>query len=196
MAQKDVEWDLELEESAQGTDLFEAPGSGIQHLEAREEAANWSAGGTPRGSSGRVEIARARRHSLGGAMTALESAVAAPAAAAGWFDSVGKAIANLRVALDDHIEATEGLEGLLAELVEVAPRLAGEVGLIKAEHEELVETLERADMTLKAAVELASDDPEPVRRRIMTLLGRLSLHRQRGADLVYEAYNVDIATAD
>jgi hypothetical protein len=30
----------------------------------------------------------------------------------------------------------------------------------------------------------------------MTVLGRLSLHRQRGADLVYEAYNVDIAAGD
>jgi hypothetical protein len=35
-----------------------------------------------------------------------------------------------------------------------------------------------------------------VRRRVIALLGRLAIHRQRGSDLVYEAYNVDITAAD
>lgn len=197
MAQNDTEWRLELEESAQGTDLFEAPGSAVHAEDARQEATDWNAGvESSDGPGARVEKARARRHSLAGAMTTLESVVASPAAAAGWLEAVGVALDGLRSALEEHMSVTEGHEGLLAEIVEVAPRLSTEVELVKSEHGELLETLERAHLTLTGAIELGIDDPEPIRRRIMTLLGRLSLHRQRGADLVYEAYNVDIATAD
>jgi hypothetical protein len=35
-----------------------------------------------------------------------------------------------------------------------------------------------------------------VRRRVVNLIGRLTLHRQAGSDLVFEAYNVDIAASD
>jgi hypothetical protein len=35
-----------------------------------------------------------------------------------------------------------------------------------------------------------------VRRQVTTLLGRLTLHRQAGADLVFDAYNVDIGAMD
>lgn len=197
MSDKDRDWELELEESAQGTDLFEAPGSDIQSDEAREAAADWSSGAEPAGTAtDRVERARTRRHSLGDAMTDMEMALASPAAAEGWFDTVAEALDELREALQDHVNVTEGKDGLLEEVLEVAPRLEGEIDLIRAEHEEMLDTLERADLTLKGIFELSSLDPEPVRRRVMTLLGRLSLHRQRGADLVYEAYNVDIATAD
>lgn len=186
-----------MEESAQGTDLFEAPGQDIQSSEAKEDAAEFAAGGdTPPGSSHRLERARGRRHSLGAAMADLEKVAAAPSGADGWQDSVSAALEELRLALFEHIGVTEGEGGLLAEILDVAPHFATEVALTKAEHEGLFEALDRAVLTLEGAKEIASKDPEPVRRRVMTLLGRLSLHRQRGADLVYDAYNVDIATAD
>lgn len=197
MTQNRGEWELELEESAQGVDLFEAPGAAAHEDSARVEAEDWSSGVADSGDSPpRVERARARRHSLGDALTALEQAVAKPAAVGGWLDAVSEAIDELRRALEEHIEVTEGLEGLLAEIQDVAPRLSGEVDLIKAEHDELLEALERAELTVSGTRSISSEDPEPIRRRVMTLLGRLSQHRQRGADLVYEAYNVDIATAD
>lgn len=194
MTQNEREWRLDLEESAQGTDLFEAPGRDVQTSEARASAVE-AAAGDPEGSSN-VEQVRERRHSLSGAMTELEAVVSSPSGAEGWHDSVAKALADLRVALNEHIVVTEGDDGLLAEILDVAPRFAAEIGLIRAEHEGLDEALERAVLTLEGAVEIGSDDPDAIRRRVMTVLGRLSLHRQRGADLVYDAYNVDIATAD
>ena len=197
MTQNDGEWRRELEESAQGSDYFETPGSDIQRADAREEAVEFTSGSPDRlQPSGRVEKARTRRHSLASAMTELETVVSSPAAAEGWHQAVSDALDELRLALVEHIEVTEGEEGLLDEIIANEPRFATEVALIKGEHEELVDGLDRAFLTLEGTIDMASDDPEPIRRRVMTLLGRLSLHRQRGADLVYDAYNVDIATGD
>lgn len=197
MTQKDAEWEQELEESAQGTDLFSAPGHDLAATDAKEEAHEYTAGATQTGEpSGRVERARTRRHSLKDAMTELESVVSSPAGADGWVDAVGAAMTELGLALKEHVDVTEGHEGLLDEILVNAPRFAAEVALIKAEHEELEDALERAFLTLEGTMTVGSKDPEPIRRRVMTVLGRLSLHRQRGADLVYEAYNVDIAAGD
>jgi hypothetical protein len=193
MAQQNSEWELELEESAQGTDNFTAPGRAIQSEEARESAKEWSAGSDAGGigSSSRVEKARVRRHLLGEALRSVERAVARPSEAEQWLDGVTATLAELGRALDEHIEVTEGKGGLLEEIRDVAPRLSGEIQLIEAEHEELIDLLAKAEASLEQ-----STDPKAIRNRAMALLPRLSLHRQRGADLVYDAYNVDIAASD
>jgi hypothetical protein len=197
MTQKEAEWQLELEESAQGTDLFKAPGAEVQAEEAREDAVKPIADPLGAGNSTpRVETVRATRHSLGKTMTDLESAAASPASAAGWLEGVSDAIDELGEALEEHISAAEGKNGMLAEILDHAPRLAMELGLIEEEHAGLEESLAQAQLTLRGAMEIGCSDPEPSRSRVMTLLSRLSLHRQRGADLVYEAYNVDIASVD
>ena len=193
MAQQNRDWELELEESAQGTDSFTAPGGAIQADEARETAKEWSAGSDADATDSlpRVEKARVRRHLLGDALHRLEHSVAGPSEAEGWADGVRAALAELRRALDEHIEVTEGPGGLLEEVRDVAPRLSGEIGVIETEHEELVDLLNKAEASLEQ-----STDPKAIRNRAMALLPRLSLHRQRGADLVYDAYNVDIAASD
>lgn len=197
MTQNDAEWKRELEESAQGVDLFEAPGGEMQATEAKDDADEYIAGASqPAEATDRVERARKRRHSLKDAMTDLEAVVSSPAGAEGWVDTVSKAMKELGLALKEHVDVTEGDEGLLDEILIHAPRFAAEVDLIRAEHEELEDALERAFLTLEGTMTVGSKDPEPIRRRVMTVLGRLSLHRQRGADLVYEAYNVDIAAGD
>lgn len=193
MAQQD-NWEMELEESAQGTDSFTAPGGEAQLEEAREAAKEWNAGDDSAGDVGpteRVETARTRRHQLGDALVGLEAAVARPSAANDWLGGVNEGMAELRQSLEEHIEVTEGSGGLLEEVVEVAPRLSNEVALIKTEHQEMIEAMGKAEAGIEE-----SHDPRAVRQRVMALLSQLSLHRQRGADLVYEAYNVDIAAGD
>jgi hypothetical protein len=197
MSQKEAEWRLELEESAQGTDLFEPPGAEVQTEDAREDAVEPIADPLGAGNSTpRVETARATRHSLGKAMIALESAIASPSSAAGWWEVVADAIDELGEALEEHISATEGTNGLLAEILDQAPRFAMELELIAEEHAGLKESLAQAQLTLRGTMEIDSSDAGPIRGSVITLLGRLSLHRQRGADLAYEAYNVDIASAN
>ena len=194
MTSKDAEWQLELEESAQGTDFFEAPGSTLQIEDAREDVAK--ARLELGESTPRVETARARRHSLITAMSRLEAVIASPAAAEGWLGAVAVALDEVRLAFEEHVDVTEGSDGLLPEILQIAPRFATEIELIKAEHEGIGEALDVAGLTIDSVLEIGSEDPQPVRGRVVTLLGRLGLHRQRGADLVYDTYNVDIASSD
>lgn len=196
MAQTSREWEMELEESAQGSDSYTAPGANVQVAEARETAKEFAGGSDLSAASnvsqsGRVEKARTRRHALGESLTALESAVASPSAAEGWLSGVSDCMSELRLAIEEHIETTEGRGGLLEEIVDLAPRLSNEVRLIEVDHQRILEALEEAEGAI-----LGSTDPKAIRNRVMSLLPQLSLHRQRGADLVYEAYNVDIAAGD
>ncbi len=129
-------------------------------------------------------------------MASLEAVASGPSGVDGWYDAVLGAVDELGAALEDHIVEAEGSEGLLEEVLETAPRLAGEVAIIEAEHGELRDAIDRARQTIRSSLTVASPQPERVRRRVMALLGRLALHRQRGADLVYEAYTVDINAGD
>jgi hypothetical protein len=126
-------------------------------------------------------------------MARVEEAVSKPRSAVGWIDLVASALTELRAVWLAHVDEVEGDEGLLADVIEAAPRLSGAVQEIKVEHRTI-----GAQVEAIATVVGASPAPEAelVRRRVMSLLGHLTRHRQHGADLVYEAYNVDISASD
>ena len=147
-------------------------------------------------STGRLASANSRRRVLSETMVDLEHAVAGPASAGGWLDRVNGCLVELHHALSAHIEDVEGESGLLAEILDVAPRLAPMTQAIEREHVSLLDAYHRTEQRLRAAREHGPGDYGAVRRRVTSLLGRLTLHRQHGSDLVYEAYNVDIDAAD
>lgn len=140
--------------------------------------------------------ANARRRALNDAMTELEKAVAGPAPAEGWLDRLDNGLAGLREGLEAHIAEVEGPHGLLADIMELAPRLAAATRELEEEHVALLNAWDRTERTLEAVRRNGETDRAALRRRVTSLLGRVTLHRQRGADLVYEAYNVDIAASD
>lgn len=140
-----------------------------------------------------VERARVRRVELHDAMTGLETQVARASGSDAWCDNVETALAELGAALDAHIQDVEDVDGLLARVVDEAPHLAGEAAALTEEHQQLSAARYRALATLRQP---GRPDPAVVRRRVTTLLGRLALHRQRGAELVYDAYSVDIGIGD
>jgi hypothetical protein len=128
---------------------------------------------------------------MGGA----EAALAAPAAgrAGAWAAGVGAALQALRAAFDTHVEITEGDDGILAEIVRLSPRLDRPVTGLRREHDELREVLHEQIAFFETAPVAPDTRWVEARRDAMTeLLGRLARHRQRGADLTYEAYGVDI----
>ncbi len=191
----DAERLLELEESAEGVDLFRPPGEQLQVDKARDqaEASGWipdSAATARRRPS--LARARARRDDLHEAMVQLETSVAGPAQSDGWTKAVHTSLLTLRGALDAHIREVEVPDGLLAEIAEMAPRLLPDIETIFAEHVELIRAWDRA----REALEAEGVREAEVRRRVTWLLGRLTIHRQRGSSLVYDAYNVDIGAAD
>ncbi len=144
-----------------------------------------------------LEIARGRRADLHRSLVEVEMAIAAPVAgrASEWLTRVFQSLLRLREAFDQHVVATEGAEGLFAEVVRLAPRLAGPVGTLADAHGAIREEINTA---LAAVHELEGDGERAntVRERILALLAALSRHRQHGADLVYEAYAVDIGGGD
>lgn len=180
---------LELEESAEGTDLFRTPGSDMMLDQARDqaEASGWIPEREEREATHRVECGR--RDAVRQAMDRLEEAAARPAGSSGWAAEVEAALDELSAAVDVHISATEHPDGFLDEILVVAPRLGPMVAEIRMEHSALRAAIARVRSN-------DGGDVRAMRRRVLRLLGRLVEHRQRGSDLVYEAYSVDLGAGD
>jgi len=139
-----------------------------------------------------VSLDSLRRHraELRESMSALEAALAAPAAEAKahWADRVDTALAGLSADFAVHVEITEGPDGLYQELLAASPRLTQAVSLLTKEHGEISGLLD----DVRSAVRAPDSDVDLMRDEGTRLLGRLVRHRQRGSDLVYEAYEFDI----
>jgi hypothetical protein len=97
---------------------------------------------------------------------------------------------ELSADLRAHVHVTESPGGIYEEVVAAAPRLAGRVRRLVTEHAEMVRLVE--DLIARAGGGLDEDGVAVVRTHSMTLLGRLSRHRQASADLLYEAYETDV----
>lgn len=140
------------------------------------------------------EGARRRRAPLREAANDLELAISAPVGTGPvWRDRVRESIARVQVALKQHINDTEGPDGLYRELQNDAPRLSNLVRLLTEEHTALKERINQAlTMLEKLPKTFDTEEAEPARESILLLLGRISRHRQKGADLVWRAYSVDI----
>lgn len=142
-----------------------------------------------------LESARQRRAGLRRAMVALEEAVARPAHGreAEWIAEMGNSLAGLQGAFDAHIEITEAPDGLFAEIVQMAPRLANAAKRLEKEHPVISRRVEDAMASFAGAPATPDDEWVAARRDAVTeLLGLIVRHRQKGADLTYEAYEVEI----
>ena len=104
-----------------------------------------------------------------------------------WPVMLHRRLDDLRAALDDHRNLTEGDRGCYAEVVAAAPRLArGMHGLIR-DHERLNDALAALRTRVDAGAPVAD-----LRRGGADLLRLLDRHRRRGITLLYEAYGTDI----
>jgi len=140
------------------------------------------------------EEAARRRADLHHALIDVERAISSPAAGRleTWTGDVVKRLTILRDAINEHIEVTERQDGLYEEILHRAPRLSGHVERLRAEHPSLrdgtIGLIERFHATPVGdgwSLDEARDD-------VQRLLGKIVKHRQAGADLVWEAYNLDI----
>ena len=139
-----------------------------------------------------LEELRRHRAELRESISAREDARAAPAAGdrVRWAQRVHVAVVELAGDLREHVDLTEGPDGLYREVLTTTPRLSGAVDALTREH-----VLIRGQVDSLLARVGASDvvaDVDRVRDLGTALLGRLVRHRQRGSDLVFEAYEFDI----
>jgi hypothetical protein len=140
-----------------------------------------------------AETAR-RRADLHVALVAVERAISSPAVGreVDWSKDVLRAMQELAFTIDQHIEVTERPMGLYEEIAQKAPRLAAKSEHLRHEHPELRD-LARALVSRLESTPIGDSWPlTEARDDLQRLLGRLVRHRQVGADLVWEAYNLDI----
>jgi hypothetical protein len=135
-----------------------------------------------------LQVARRHRAALLRSIQAFEQALATPAGEPGWREKASTRLHSLRGAFAEHIVVTEGPDGLYAELLDHAPRLARQVQVLVREHAAIAATMSG----LQRRIDIPDVRVEDIRTWASDLLRELSRHRQRGADLVYEAYATDI----
>lgn len=140
------------------------------------------------------EEALRRRAPLRAAASGLELAIAAPVGTGKvWRDRVEEHLEKTRTALDEHIALTEGPKGLYENLQRDAPRLSNLINLLRKEHDTIRDEIDAAVSALhELPGQLDDDCCEGVREAVLSMLGRISRHRQKGADLIWRAYSVDI----
>ena len=139
--------------------------------------------------------ARKRRQTLHDAIVQLEVAISSPAAGRvdDWSGQVTKDMVGVRDAFDQHIIVTEKPGGLYEEIMERAPRLAGTVKRLQDEHPAIEASIAKLLGRLEAGEVNGDTWPlDKARDDLQRLIGSVVRHRQKGADLVWEAYNVDI----
>jgi hypothetical protein len=142
-----------------------------------------------------LQEAAKRRKTLHEGLIGLEVAISSPAAGRipDWTSLVTKEITGIRDAWDQHVDTTEKPGGLYEEIVTMSPRLAGTIERLHGEHPEITEAvgemLARLEQVEIGGLPWPLDD---ARDDLQRLIGKLIRHRQKGADLVWEAYNLDI----
>ena len=142
-----------------------------------------------------LDDVRMRRDGLKSVMSGLEVALAAPFANRDdWLPNVREALEAVREVWTRHIVDTEAPGAFLDELVTEAPRLSMPASRLQREHTEILTMITRLEGQLATGPGPGEYDEWSERKRadLTTLLVALARHRQRGADLVYEAYDVDI----
>lgn len=141
-----------------------------------------------------LDAVRTRREALYEAVVGLEDALATPVGdGKKWRLRVAMAVDHATIRIEEHAKQTEAKGGFLDKVLQEVPRLQRKVNQLKVDHERLEKEVD----ALRLAISLIDDEKVPqeavnVRNQAIELLGQMTRHRQRGADLIYEAYHVDI----
>ena len=99
-------------------------------------------------------------------------------------------LAEIADDLREHVVVTEGPDGLHQAILAGDLRLTNAVEALTAEHAQLAAQVD----ALLTATEppVTTTDVADIREQATQLLADLIRHRQRGADLIFEAYDTDI----
>lgn len=137
-----------------------------------------------------IDRVRAHRAELRAAVTALDLSLSAPLGRITWIEDVHSSMVELARDFADHIELTQRPGGIYETVRSTQSRLSEAVDQLIDEHASLAAEIKACLDALE--VRDHSADLRAIREEITELVGLLVRHRQRGGDLVYEAYSVDI----
>jgi hypothetical protein len=138
-----------------------------------------------------LSVVRTGRAHLRRACQELEVTLSAPLTGreVDWSLDVATALTRLQESFAAHVSLTEGAGGLFEQVRADTPRLEAALRRLHGEHLDLADKLASAGQQLSAPDEA---DLSRARSQLTQVLALLSRHRQRGADLLYQAYQVDI----
>jgi hypothetical protein len=117
------------------------------------------------------------------AMEAASASVAREDRATG----LAAALERLADAWRRHVAESEDPEGLLADIVDQAPHLSAAVAGLREQHRVLAARLR----TLRLRLIAAEGPTRPILEEASDVLSAMADHQQRGASLVWDAFNVD-----
>ena len=133
-----------------------------------------------------------RRTELEESMQLVEREAAGPSGSANWLNDLRTAVRRLEAALNQHITHVESPDGLLEQIVERAPRLQRSVEGTRTHHAVMAHSIADLLDLLTPSEGSAAVPVAQIRADVIEILNELARHRQDGADLIYEAYDVDI----
>ncbi len=139
-----------------------------------------------------ARVVTARRGQLHGALVELEAALTRPLRDGDeWCKVTTKAVEHLAWTLATHVDETEHPDGLLRSVEAAAPWLAPRIGQLRRDHQILIGRC--AALIDRCHGGAPAHD---VREDGLDLLSDLTRHRHRGADLLYDADEVDVGVGD
>jgi hypothetical protein len=143
-----------------------------------------------------LDAVRVRRAELRETLNGMERSLAAPAAgrAVVWGEAVHASLLTVASDFGAHVEVTEGPGGLHQSILAGDLRLANAVAALTVEHGQIAEEI--AVLVADSEAPVTPADVDDLRDRATRLLGHLVRHRQRGADLIYEAFQTDVGGGD
>lgn len=144
-----------------------------------------------------LDAVRSRREALYEAVVGLEDALATPIGdGSKWRLRVAMAVDHAAMRIQEHSTQSEMRGGFLERALRDEPRLARRISQLRVDHERLEKEVDALKVGM---AEISDRDVETrgvaLRNQAIELLGQLTRHRQRGADLIYEMYQVDIGNS-
>jgi hypothetical protein len=155
--------------------------------------------GSPQDDGTILDAALRRRAELHDSTKTLVRALetASPGREEPWLQRVHEALLHLQADFAHHIETTEAPDGIHAEMLHVQPRLAYRVRRLCDDHVAIRDRIDAAvALSSRGAAEGDRSTIASVRDQATEVVALITRHRQRSADLVYEAYNTDIGIGE
>lgn len=113
-----------------------------------------------------------------------------------WLESVYQALSLLRTSLGEASELGESAGGLIAKLKSEGRMYFHRADQLQQEFDEMVRRCDATIEHLRSQGDTEAIDYSDIRQRITWLLTSLKHHQAREADLVFEAYGLDLGVGE
>jgi hypothetical protein len=145
-----------------------------------------------------AQLSRTDRNTSLDALHTLEDVLSdpAPRRRRRWLDYVQSALDQLAQALDAQAGRDSETASLLSEIAIHEPRLLPRIEQLRRDHEHLRQSVRNLLDEMAPDADSGDVDITVTRDRVAEVARRLRQHRQREADLVYEAVNINLGTGD